>query len=136
MTILLQWDLATHIHQQVLKKNALSIQLTKFNRIIEFDKNQKLITVEAGIILSDLFNFTLARGLWVPQIPGYPTITIGGAVASNSHGKSCGFHGTIKKQIKRIKIFHKLHGWLNLSNEENRDIFDLTIWTRLNRINS
>ena len=25
------------------KKNALSIQLTKFNRIIEFDKNQKLI---------------------------------------------------------------------------------------------
>ena len=109
------------------KKNALSIQLTKFNRIIEFDKNQKLITVEAGIMLSDLFNFTLARGFWVPQIPGYPTITIGGAIASNSHGKSCGFHGTIKKQIKRIKIFHKLHGWLNLSNEENRDIFDLTI---------
>ena len=109
------------------RKNALSIQLTKFNRIIEFDKNQKLITVEAGIMLSDLFNFTLARGFWVPQIPGYPTITIGGAIASNSHGKSCGFHGTIKKQIKRIKIFHKLHGWLNLSNEENRDIFDLTI---------
>ena len=109
------------------RKNALSIQLTKFNRIIEFDKSQKLITVEAGIMLSDLFNFTLARGLWVPQIPGYPTITIGGAIASNSHGKSCGFHGTIKKQIKRIKIFHKLHGWLNLSDEENKDIFDLTI---------
>ena len=65
--------------------------------------------------------------MWVPQIPGYPTITIGGAIASNSHGKSCGFHGTIKKQIKRIKIFHKIHGWLNLSNDENKDIFDLTI---------
>ena len=109
------------------KKDALSIQLTKFDRIIEFNENQKLITVEAGIKLSDLFNFTLSRGLWVPQIPGYPTITIGGAIASNSHGKSCGYHGTIKKQIKKIKIFHKMHGWLNLSNEENKDIFELTI---------
>ena len=40
-------------------KNNLSIELTKFNRIIEFDKKNKLITVEAGINLSDLFNFTL-----------------------------------------------------------------------------
>lgn len=109
------------------KKDSLSIKLTQFNRILEFDEKNKLITVEAGITLSNLFNFTLPHGLWVPQIPGYPTITIGGAIASNSHGKSCGFHGTIKKQIKRIKIFHKIHGWLNLSNEENKDIFDLTI---------
>ena len=109
------------------KKDSLSIKLTQFNRILEFDEKNKLITVEAGITLSNLFNFTLPYGLWVPQIPGYPTITIGGAIASNSHGKSCGFHGTIKKQIKRIKIFHKIHGWLNLSNEENKDIFDLTI---------
>ena len=109
------------------KKDSLSIKLTQFNRILEFDEKNKLITVEAGITLSNLFNFTLPHGLWVPQIPGYPTITIGGAIASNSHGKSCGFHGTIKKQIKRIKIFHKIHGWLNLSNDENKDIFDLTI---------
>ena len=109
------------------KKDSLSIKLTQFNRILEFDEKNKLITVEAGITLSSLFNFTLPHGLWVPQIPGYPTITIGGAIASNSHGKSCGFHGTIKKQIKRIKIFHKIHGWLNLSNDENKDIFDLTI---------
>ncbi len=109
------------------KKDALSIELTQFNRILEFDEKNKLITVEAGITLFNLFNFTLPYGLWVPQIPGYPTITLGGAIASNSHGKSCGFHGTIKKQVKKMKIFHKIHGWIYLSNEENKDIFDLTI---------
>jgi len=62
------------------KRNNLSIDLTKFDRIIEFDKENKLITVEAGIKLSELFNFTLKHNLWLPQIPGYPTITIGGAL--------------------------------------------------------
>ena len=109
------------------KKNSLSIELKKFNRIIEFDKKNKLITVESGIQLSELCNFTLSHNLWIPQRPGYPTITIGGLVASNAHGKSCGFHGTINKQIKKIKIFHKTHGWLDLSENENKKIFELTI---------
>ena len=109
------------------KEDNVSIDLKKFNRIIEFDKENKLITVEAGIKLSELLNFTLKHDLWLPQVPGYPTITIGGAVATNSHGKSCGYHGTIRKQIKKIFIFHKNHGWLKLSEDENKNIFDLTV---------
>ena len=109
------------------KKNNLSIDLTKFDRIIEFDKENKLITVEAGINFSKLFNFTLKHDLWLPQTPGYPAITLGGAIATNSHGKSCGYHGTIRQQIIKILIFHKEHGWLNLSENENKNIFDLTI---------
>ena len=35
--------------------------------------------------------------------PRYPTI-IGGAVAANSHGKSCGIHGTIRNSIKSISF--------------------------------
>ena len=38
----------------------------------------------------EFLNFTLKENLWIPS-PGYPTITIGGAVAANSHGKSCVF---------------------------------------------
>ena len=109
------------------QNNNLSIDLTKFDRIIEFDKENKLITVEAGISFSKLFNFTLKQNLWIPQTPGYPGITLGGAVATNSHGKSCGYHGTIRKQINKILLFHKNHGWLNLSENENKDIFDITI---------
>jgi len=109
------------------KKKSLSINIKNFNRILFFDKEKKIITVEAGIKISEFLNFTLKHNLWIPQIPGYPFISIGGAVASNVHGKSCAFYGTIRNSIKNIKIFHKYHGWLNLSSEENKDIFDLTI---------
>ena len=109
------------------KKESLSLCMKNFNRILQFDEKQKLITVESGITIIELLNFSLRYGLWIPQIPGYPFISIGGAVASNVHGKSAGVHGTIRNSIKEILIFHKNHGWLNLSSDKNKNIFDLTI---------
>jgi decaprenylphospho-beta-D-ribofuranose 2-oxidase len=109
------------------KENSLSIDIKKFNRILFFDKEKKIITVEAGMKIFELLGFTLKYNLWIPQIPGYPFISIGGAVAANVHGKSCAFYGTIKNSVKEMRIFHKSYGWLNLNSEENKDIFDLTI---------
>ena len=88
-----------------INQNGVSLELKKFNRIIDFNKNEKTITVEAGMTLIDFLNFTLKKNLWIPQLPGYPTITIGGAVSANSHGKSCAVHGTIRKSIKSILFF-------------------------------
>ena len=108
-------------------KNSLAIDLSSFNRIIDFNLDKKEITVEAGLKIYDFLKFTLKYNLWLPQIPGYPFITLGGIVATNSHGKSCGTHGTIRKSIKKIQLFHKVNGWLDLSENENKEIFDLTI---------
>ena len=108
-------------------EKSLSFDLKKFNRIIDFDSKKKEITVEAGVTINDFLNYLLKKNLWIPQIPGYPFITLGGAVAANIHGKSCGVDGTIRNSIKSIVIFHKKNGWLTLSNVMNKEIFDLTI---------
>lgn len=108
-------------------KKSTTIFLDKFNRILNFNLKNKEITVEAGITFAELLEFTLKYNLWIPQIPGYPFITLGGAIASNAHGKSCANDGSIRNSIKSIKIFHKKNGWLNLSNKENKEIFELTL---------
>ena len=109
------------------KKETLSLGMKNFNRILHFDEKRKLIKVESGITIIELLNFTLKFKLWIPQIPGYPHISIGGAIASNVHGKSGRQHGTIRNAIKDVLIFHKNHGWISLSNDENKKVFDLTI---------
>ena len=109
------------------KNQSLSLCMGNFKKILKFDKEKKLITVESGITIVELLNYTLSFGLWIPQIPGYPFITIGGAIASNVHGKSAGSDGTIRNSIKEILIYNKNNGWLNLSKDKNKDIFDLTI---------
>ena len=103
------------------------LDLSKFNKILYFNSKKKVITVEAGIKIFELLNFTLKHKLWLAQLPGYPYISIGGAVATNIHGKSSGVDGTIKNSIKHLLIFHKKHGWINLSKNKNKEIFDLTI---------
>ena len=81
-------------------KKSISLALKSFNRIISFDLEKKEITVESGITLAELLNFTLKYNLWIPQLPGYPLITLGGAIATNAHGKSCAVNGTIRNSIK------------------------------------
>ena len=108
-------------------ENTLSINFKRFNKILDFDLEKKEITVESGITLAEFLNYTLKHNLWVPQLPGYPSLTLGGIVATNSHGKSCANHGTIRNSIKNILLFHKSNGWLNLSKNENKEIFELTI---------
>jgi len=108
-------------------EDSLSLDLKKFNRVLNFNIKDKEITVEAGVKIFEFLNFLLVYDLWIPQLPGYPYISLGGAVAANSHGKSCGIHGTIRNAVKSILIYHKTHGWLNLSKENNKEIFDLTI---------
>ena len=106
---------------------SLSLELKNFNRILNFDIKKKEITVEAGMVISEFLNYILPKNFWIPQLPGYPYISLGGSIASNVHGKSCGVHGTIRNSIKDILIFHKKNGWLRLSEESNKEIFDLTI---------
>ncbi len=108
-------------------ENNLSILLKRFNRIVNFNLKEKEITVEAGMTFGELLSFTLKYNLWIPQIPGYPLITLGGAIATNAHGKSCAVDGTIRNSVKDILLYHKKNGWLNLSSEENNEIFELTI---------
>jgi len=108
-------------------KNIVSISTSAFNKILYFNEKEKIIIVESGLKIYELLNFTFKYKLWIPQIPGYPLITIGGAVAANVHGKNASIFGSISNSVIGLKIFHKDHGWLNLSNEKNKEIFDLTI---------
>ena len=108
-------------------KNIISISTNTFNKILYFNQKEKIIIVESGLKIYELLNFTFKYKLWIPQIPGYPLITIGGAVAANVHGKNASIFGSINNSVIGLKIFHKDHGWLNLSNEKNKEIFDLTI---------
>lgn len=108
-------------------KKSTSLDFSKLNKILYFNKKKKEITVEAGLKIIDLINFLIRYNLWLPQLPGYPFISIGGAVATNVHGKSCGVDGTIKNSIKKILLFHKDLGWINLSKKKNKSLFDMTI---------
>lgn len=107
--------------------DALVVDMTRMNRVLNFDPINNLVSVESGLRIGDLHNFLISKGFIMPVLPGYPTITIGGCIGFNIHGKSEYKVGTFGDWVESMKLFHPTHGEIEVSRTKNFEIFNLTI---------
>ena len=89
--------------------------MRRFNRILGFDPAARIIEVEAGVTLGDVFAVASREGLGLPVQPGYPAITVGGCIAANVHGKNPVREGTFVDSVLDLTLFHPDRGVLRLS---------------------
>jgi L-gulonolactone oxidase len=64
------------------------IDITTYNKIVSYDDSEHTVTVQSGLILGDLLEAIEAKGWCIPCLPDINTITIGGALATGTHGTS------------------------------------------------
>lgn len=97
--------------------------LGAFDRLLDFDAERGLLTVEAGARIGDVQRFALARGWMLPVSPGHPKATIGGCIAADVHGKNPARDGTFRQHVEAIELFDTNQGWMAASTEENAERF-------------
>lgn len=103
-----------------------SIDLTRMNHVRELLPAENSCTVEGGVPVGAFLEFLLRYGFYGSIIPGYPTITIGGCIAVDGHGKNQLRDGNFVGQIEELELFHPDHGIITASLTENSDVFNLT----------
>lgn len=103
-----------------------SIEVTAFDRVLDFDTRSGQVEVEAGITLGALFEFLAPRGYYLPVQPGHHRITVGGCIAANVHGKNPARDGTFVTQVESVRLFHPHHGRLELSRDKEPALFHAT----------
>ena len=64
------------------------IDIRSYNKILSQDETKREITVQAGVLLVDLIEAVEAKGWCIPCLPDINTITVGGALATGTHGTS------------------------------------------------
>ena len=64
------------------------IDITSYNKILSYNDIEHKVTVQSGVILGDLLEAIEAKGWCIPCLPDINTITIGGALATGTHGTS------------------------------------------------
>jgi decaprenylphospho-beta-D-ribofuranose 2-oxidase len=106
---------------------ATSIDLTRFDRVLGFDASTGDVVVEPGVQVGALSEFLARVGRQLPALPGYPTITVGGCAAFDSHGKSQFHSGTFGASVRSLTLYHRDHGELSCSREQQAELFELTI---------
>ncbi len=80
----------------------LVLEMTRFSRILDFAESSGSVRVEAGASIGDLLSLALARGRYLPVVPGHPDITVGGCIAADVHGQNPGRDGTLSRLGPRV----------------------------------
>ena len=71
---------------------------------LDFDKDNGLLHVQAGVLLSDILEHFVPRGWFLSVTPGTKLITIGGAIASDVHGKNHHIEGCFSECLHDFTI--------------------------------
>ena len=80
------------------------IDMTRMNRILEFDPETGVLSVEAGVTIGDLARVFAPRG-WLPAVmPGTGFATVGGSIANDVHGKNHHGAGSFGQHVRSITL--------------------------------
>jgi decaprenylphospho-beta-D-ribofuranose 2-oxidase len=98
------------------------ISTLRFDKILEFDRHTGVFGCQSGITLDQILEVILPHGWFLPVTPGTKFITVGGAVASDVHGKNHHAEGSFSNHILRMEVQTGI-GTLSCSKEEHPDLF-------------
>ena len=85
-------------------EGGIVLSMEHFNRILEIDTDNLMVTVEAGVRLRDLYAEIEKEGLFFPPHPGEETAMIGGTIATNAGGARTVKYGTLRQFLRGLEV--------------------------------
>ncbi|MDH5797491.1 MAG: FAD-binding oxidoreductase [Paracoccaceae bacterium] len=87
-----------------LNDSGYAIDMTRLDRIVDFDPEEGIVTVEAGARIGDLGRLFAPRG-WIPTVmPGTGFATVGGCIANDVHGKNHHVDGSFGEHVASVTL--------------------------------
>jgi len=99
------------------------ISTLKFNKIISFDTSKGIFECEAGIRLDEILEIIVPEGWFLPVTPGTKFITVGGAVASDIHGKNHHVDGSFSRHVLEMDVVVANGDTITCSDTLHSDLF-------------
>lgn len=110
-----------------LTSTGKAISSLGLNRMIQFDEESGVLTVEAGVLLRDIQVTFVRRGWMLAVTPGTALVTVGGAVANDVHGKDHHRFGTFGEHVLAFTLVRSNGDVLECSPAQNSELFRATI---------
>lgn len=92
----------------------------------DFDPETGVLSCAAGVSLDDILRTFVPRGWFLPVMPGTRFITVGGAIASDVHGKNHHRDGTFSAHVSSIQILLGNGECVDASPSDKAELFYAT----------
>jgi decaprenylphospho-beta-D-ribofuranose 2-oxidase len=99
------------------------ISTLRYNKFLAFDPKNGLLSCQAGVTLAEILEVIVPRGWFLPVTPGTKFITIGGAIASDVHGKNQHKAGTFCEHVVQLELMLANGELVTCSRSENAELF-------------
>ncbi len=96
---------------------------SRFDAILDFDEETGVLTCEAGVSLAEIIDVFLPRGWFLEITPGTKFVTVGGAIASDVHGKNHHTAGCFSECVLHLELMLPDGKIVRCSKEENGQLF-------------
>ncbi len=107
-----------------LSKNIIKVR--EKDLFIDFNQESGLLHVQAGVLLSEILEHFVPRGWFLKVTPGTKLITIGGAIASDIHGKNHHIEGCFSECVEEFTILLDSGKVEVCTKESNPDLWRAT----------
>jgi len=129
-------------HSSIFKKNTIPygngrsygdscvseniVGIKKYNHFLSFNKNSGLLKVQSGVLLSEILEVIIRHGWFLKVVPGTKFITVGGAIASDIHGKNHHLEGCFSACVNWFTLLLPSGVKIKCSRVENQELFHST----------
>ena len=107
-----------------LSKNIINVK--PYNYFLNFDKTKGILHIQAGVLLTEILNVFVPKGWFVKVTPGTKLITVGGAIASDVHGKNHHVEGCFSECVEEFSLMLPNCEIVTCSKTENIELFRAT----------
>ena len=97
-----------------------------FDHTIAFDREHGIFECESGILLEKVLEIIVPQGWFLPVTPGTKFITIGGAIASDIHGKNHHVDGSFCDHVLEFDVMLSNGNVITCSPFQNQELFETT----------
>jgi len=104
----------------------LVLDITRL-RAFELDAERGILTAQAGATLGELLGVLAPAGWVLPVVPGTQHVTVGGAIASDIHGKNHAAVGTFGAHVLALGLLSASGEVLELTPRHGGELMEATI---------
>lgn len=103
-----------------------TLSCLSFDHVLSFDAARGIFECESGVTLDQILEVIVPKGWFLPVTPGTKYISVGGAVASDIHGKNHHAEGSFCDHVLEMTMMLSSGEIVVCSPEKNMELFAVT----------